>query len=103
MGTYFGYVHRIVAVQVAYHKAFQIYSQNQVQAEEPNQSSQDATDDIQANMILLLQKEDENKTLMYTEQRRRYGEGFVRVGSTVEPGEDIYTLGLVSQLRDSEI
>ena len=48
-------------------------------------------------------KEMENDTLEYSDQTRRYGDGFVRVGSYYECEGDIYTLAILSQVRDHEI
>ena len=54
-------------------------------------------------MLQKILEELENEEKPYQEQKRRYGEGFRRIYEFVEPGEDIYTLTILSQLRDYEI
>jgi hypothetical protein len=42
----------------------------------------------------------QNDDSLYMNRKRNYGEGEIRIGRSFELGENIYSLGFMSQIRD---
>lgn len=55
-------------------------------------------DDKRRQKIALLELKNDDET--YMNRKRNYGEGEKRIGKSFELGEDIYSIGFMSQIRD---